>query len=53
MFDPAGGTWRNGPVDGGDGRWFIGTVTMEAGSFAAIPKSVNFHVFVRDEYNMF
>ena len=49
IFDPAGGTWRKGPDDGGVGR-LIGIVTIECGSFAAMPKSVNFHVFVRDDH---
>jgi hypothetical protein len=49
IFDPGGGTCRNGPVDGGEGIWLIGIVTIDAGNFAAIPKSVIFHVFVRDE----
>ena len=35
---------------GGDGSCETGMTGIDAGSRTAIPKSVNFHVFVRAEY---
>src|SRR5208282_876697 len=55
MLDPGGGIAVYGPggVAGGEGSCITGitgTTGIEAGSFKAIPKSVNFHVFVLAEY---
>jgi hypothetical protein len=51
-LDPGGGIGRSWPVGvpGGVGNPVTAIVGTEAGSFAAIPKSVNFQVFVLDEY---
>ena len=50
MLEPGGGiavVYMPVGVDGGEGTGIIAT---DAGSFAAIPKSVSFQVFVFAEY---
>jgi hypothetical protein len=52
MLDPGGGNaiyWPGG-VCGGEGSCEAIITGIEAGSFAAIPKSVSFQVFVFAEY---
>jgi len=51
MLDPGGGIASKWPVgvSGGLGSPLTAIVGIEAGSFAAMPKSLNFHVCDFDE----